>query len=616
MDILSGINSPEDVKQLDKKVLPDLCRELREFLIENISETGGHLSSNLGVVELTVAIHRIFDTSRDRLVFDVGHQSYVHKILTGRREAFPTLRKYEGIAGFPKPSESVHDAFVAGHASNSISAALGMARARTICGKDYSVIALIGDGALTGGLAYEALSDAGDSGEPLIVILNDNGMSIKPNVGGIARHLAHQRLKPSYLSFKKTYRAILGKVPGGKAIYRFTHNIKSVIKQAVLQCSMFEEMGFRYLGPVDGHDIERLSDVLRWARDSKQPILIHAITKKGKGYSFSEENPDKYHGVSSFDTNKGVTCLAHSDFSGAFGAHLSKMAESDKRVIAVTASMADGTGLSQFAAQYPDRFFDVGIAEGHAVSMAAGAASAGLVPVCAIYSTFLQRSYDMLIHDIAILGLHVVLAVDRAGLVGEDGETHHGVFDVSFLCSVPGMTVLCPSSFAEMRDMLKMALYKINGPVAIRYPRGSEGDYKAGGVLPSKILREGSDITIVTYGVQINEAVAAAAELERLGVSAEIVKLDFISPLDMKSIISSVTKTSRIIIFEEAAGNGCAGERILARLAESGAAPKSAVLMNLGNSFVTHGNTEKLRACCGLDAAGIVRAALKELRRD
>ncbi len=374
---------------------------------------------------------------------------------------------------------------------------------------------------------------------------------------------------------------------------------------------MFEEMGFHYLGPVDGYDIDTLSDVLRWAKDSRQPILIHVITKKGKGYSFSEEHPDKYHGVSSFDMNKGLTRLPHSDFSEVFGAHLTKIAASDSRIIAVTASMTDGTGLSEFAASYPDRFFDVGIAEGHAVSMAAGAASAGLIPVCAIYSTFLQRSFDMLIHDVAILGLHAVLAVDRAGLVGADGETHHGVFDVSYLCSVPGMTVMCPSSFAELRDMLETAINSIKGPVAVRYPRGREGDYKAGGVAPSKILREGSDVTIVTYGIQINTAVAAAEELEGLGVSAEIIKLDFISPIDMKTIRLSVEKTSRILVFEEAIGNGCTGERILARLAESGLAPESAVLMNLGSNFMPHGDTDKLRKQCGLDSAALVRSVLK-----
>ncbi|MBR6259030.1 MAG: 1-deoxy-D-xylulose-5-phosphate synthase, partial [Oscillospiraceae bacterium] len=567
--MLSRISSPEDVKKLNKEELPLLCSEIREFLVESVSKTGGHLASNLGAVELTVAIHRVFDTSKDRLVFDVGHQCYVHKMLTGRRDAFGTLRMTGGIAGFPKPSESIHDAFIAGHASNSISVALGMARARTLEGKDHSVIAFIGDGALTGGLSYEGLSDAGDSGERLIVILNDNGMSIRKNVGGIARHLARQRLKGNYLLFKKYYRKVMDKLPGGKAFYRFTHKLKTAVKNAVFSCSLFEEMGFRYIGPVDGHDVEKLEEVMRWAKEASEPVLIHAITTKGKGYAYSEENPDAYHGVSKFDPKTGYSGSGN-DFSAVFGDAVTSLAEKNDRIIAVTAAMTDGVGLTKFAKRFPKRFFDVGIAEEHAVSMCAGAAQEGLLPVCAIYSVFLQRSYDQLLHDTALLGEHVIFAVDRAGLVGADGETHHGVFDVSYLLSVPGMSVLSPASFEELRDMLAFAADKLTGPVAVRYPRGGEGKYKGGGVAPSKVLRTGEDVTIITYGIQINDALSAADALAGQNIDAEVIKLDFLAPLDMKTIAVSAEKTGRVLVFEETAGGTGVGARIIAALKPEG----------------------------------------------
>jgi len=609
LDILSTINSPEDVKALDKQQLAQLCQEIREFLIDSISKTGGHLSSNLGAVELMVAIHRVYDTSRDRLVFDVGHQSYVHKILTGRREKFDTLRCLGGIAGFPKPVESVHDAFIAGHASNSVSVALGMARARTRQGQDYDVVALIGDGALTGGLAYEGLSDAGGSGEPLVVILNDNGMSINPNVGGISKLLARQRVKPGYLSFKRTYRRIVGKIP---PLYRFLHKIKERIKDIVLPETMFEQMGFIYLGPVDGHDISHMESVLRWARELQCPVLVHVKTQKGRGYSYAEENPEACHGVSPFDPEKGIPENGEECFSTVFGETLKSLAVKDESICAVTAAMESGTGLTAFAREFPGRFYDVGIAEGHAVSMAAGMAKQGVKPVVAIYSSFLQRSYDMLIHDVSLQRLHVVLAVDRAGLVGQDGETHHGVFDVSYLCSVPHMAVLCPSSFAELKDMLELAIYRISGPAAVRYPKGGEGLYKdSTAKLPAARLREGTDITIVSYGIMINQALSAADMLAEKGISAEVVKLNLINPLDEKTVLASLERTGRLIVAEDVCSAGCVGSRILAAVSASGMALKGARLLNLGSGVVTHGTVEELLALNGLDARGIVDAAME-----
>ena len=500
--LLAGISDREGT---------ELCAQLRQELVDDVSKTGGHLASNLGAVELTVAIHRVFDTRQDRLVFDVGHQCYCHKILTGRREAMATLRQYGGIAGFPKPVESVHDAFIAGHASNSVAVALGMVRARQALGEHYKVMALIGDGALTGGLAYEGLSNAGACGQQLLVILNDNGMSITTNVGAVADHLARQRLKPQYLTFKRYYRRVMNSGKIGRKVYRFTHKVKQALKQSLLPCSMFENMGFNYVGPVNGHDLTGLTRALRYARELNEPVLLHVKTVKGKGYAPAEENPDAFHGVSPFDPATGKSKKKSGEnFSAVFGRTLTQLAQQDRRVCAITAAMMSGTGLSQFQAAFPERFFDVGIAEGCAVSMAAGMAKQGAIPVFAVYSSFLQRAYDMLIHDVAIDKLHVVLGVDRAGLVGEDGETHHGVFDVAFLDSVPGMTVLAPSSYAELAGMLEQAVLHVDGPVAIRYPRGGEGAYQGdAGPGHAAVLRQGDDITLVSYGILINDVLEA-----------------------------------------------------------------------------------------------------------
>ena len=605
--LLAGISDREGT---------ELCAQLRQELVDDVSKTGGHLASNLGAVELTVAIHRVFDTRQDRLVFDVGHQCYCHKILTGRREAMATLRQYGGIAGFPKPVESVHDAFIAGHASNSVAVALGMVRARQALGKHYKVMALIGDGALTGGLAYEGLSNAGACGQQLLVILNDNGMSITTNVGAVADHLARQRLKPQYLTFKRYYRRVMNSGKIGRKVYRFTHKVKQALKQSLLPCSMFENMGFNYVGPVNGHDLTGLTRALRYARELNEPVLLHAKTVKGKGYAPAEENPDAFHGVSPFDPATGkAKKKSGENFSAVFGRTLTQLAQQDRRVCAITAAMMSGTGLSQFQAAFPERFFDVGIAEGCAVSMAAGMAKQGAIPVFAVYSSFLQRAYDMLIHDVAIDKLHVVLGVDRAGLVGEDGETHHGVFDVAFLDSVPGMTVLAPSSYAELAGMLEQAVLHVDGPVAIRYPRGGEGAYQGdAGPGHAAVLRQGDDITLVSYGILINDVLEAAELLAAEGVQAEVVKLNVITPLDPELVLESVKKTKVLLTIEDSAAHSSVGERLAAAVAEAGLRAK-VLCRTSGDKFVTHGALSCLKQELGLDSAGIFRAALEEVRK-
>lgn len=586
-----------------------LCEEIRSFLVEHVSETGGHLASNLGVVELTVAIHRVFDTSKDRLIFDVGHQSYVHKILTGRAELFPTLRKLDGLAGFPKPSESVHDAFIAGHASNSVSVALGMARARTLQGEDYNVIALMGDGALTGGLAYEGLNDAGSSGEPLIVILNDNGMSIMPNVGAMAKHLSNIRQKPSYYRIKKAWRSATETTGVGRALYNGVHHFKEGLKKRLISSNMFNDMGFEYYGPVDGHDVEKLTWQLMQARDLKKPVILHVITQKGKGYSPAEENPDLFHGVGVFDPKTGVAVSGkHICFSETFGKTLNEIADADPRICAITAAMQNGTGLDLFAASHPDRFGDAGIAEGHAVAMAAGLAKQGMIPVVAIYSTFLQRSFDMLIHDVAILNLHVVFAVDRAGLVGADGETHHGVFDVGYLRLIPGMKIFCPASQAELAIMLRTAVLEEKGPVAIRYPRGGDGRFT--GVCGDPVLRQGKDITLCAYGTMINSLLDAADLLASDGIDAEVVKLNCIRPIDA-ACVASAQKTGVFLLAEECPLHGgiydeIAAEPSMSRVRKCG--------LDLGEGFIQHGTVPELLQRVGLDAEGIRQAARKLLK--
>ena len=609
--LLNEIHTRADLLRLTPQENQQLCAEIREFLVRHIARTGGHLASNLGVVELTVALHQVYDTEKDRILFDVGHQSYVHKILTGRMDRFSTLRTYGGLAGFPKPSESVHDAFIAGHASESVSVALGMARARTLLHEDYSVVAVLGDGALTGGLAYEGLNDAGESGEPLVVVLNDNGMSITTNVGAISRHLKLLRLKPGYFGLKKAYRQFTRKIPGGAALYRFTHGLKTRLRRRLIGVTIFEEMGFSYLGPVDGHDVEKLKFLLKEAKGMNCPVLLHVITKKGKGYIPAEVTPSKYHGVGRFNPVTGLSAGGSGkSFSETFGQTLCDLAIEDQRICAITAAMEQGTGLSQFAASFHDRYFDVGIAEGHAVSMAAGLAKQGLLPVFAVYSTFLQRSYDMLQQDVGILGLHVVLAVDRAGLVGEDGETHHGVFDVGYLRQIPGMTVFCPASQAELRRMLRAAILETSGPVAVRYPRGGDGAYDA--AVWENQWCEQPAVTIVTYGITINDVLAAVKRLRDEHISVDLIKLDQIAPLHLEPVRQSLARSGKLLVVEETAAAGCVGSAILAQLVQEGAAPNAVRLINLQSGLVPHGSLPLLRHRTGLDEAGIYQAT-KEL---
>ena len=599
MKLLDTIHSREDLLRIPPDQEAQLCAEIREYLVQCVSKNGGHLSSNLGIVELTVAIEKEFDTSRDRLLFDVGHQCYVHKLLTGRREALSELRTYGGIAGFPKPCESESDAFTAGHASSAVSVALGMARARTLSKEDYHVIALLGDGALTGGLSYEGLNDAGASSEPLIVILNDNAMSITPNVGGIASYLNLIRTKPGYFKLKRIWRKFALGAPGGMFIYKIVHRLKESFKRHTLGINFFEEMGFQYMGPVSGHDITRLIYMLRRAKEMHCPVLLHVLTQKGKGYLPAEQNPDVFHGVGRFDPETGEVQKGGPTFCDAFGEELVRLAAHDRRICAVTAAMRQGNSLDAFAETYPDRFFDVGIAEGHAVSMAGGLAKQGLIPVVAIYSTFLQRAFDMMMQDVALLHLHVVFAVDRAGLVGPDGETHHGEFDVGYLRQIPGMTVLCPSNRLELRKMLSRAIYDCTGPVAVRYPRGEDGVYRQS--LGQPVLREGKDLTIVSYGIMINEAIAAANLLSGNNLRAEIIKLDRICPLDMGPVEASAKKTGAVFVIEDCARQGSLSQELFSALASDGFDGKCAA-RNLGDVFVSHGSRDELLRERGLDA--------------
>ena len=611
--ILETLQSPADVKRLSAADTEQLCDELRQFLVEQVSRTGGHLASNLGTVELTVAIHRVFDTSSDRLVFDVGHQCYVHKALTGRRELFGTLRQFGGLSGFPKPYESPHDAFMAGHASDSVSVALGMARARTLLGQDYHVLALIGDGALGGGLSFEGLNDAGDSGERLIVVLNDNGMSIDANVGGLSRNLARMRTTEGYYEFKKKYRAALSRLPGGSALYGLSHEVKTALKKSLLPpvSTMFEDMGFAYMGPVDGHDVARLTAVLQAAKEEKRPVLVHVHTIKGSGYEPAQREPERFHGIGPFDTATGKEKKAAGEtFSSVFGQTLTALAREDEQVCAITAAMGEGTGLTGFACMFPRRFFDVGIAEGHAVAMAGGMAKQGLTPVFAVYDSFLQRGFDMLVQDVALEHLHVVLGVDRCGLVGADGETHHGCID--YLSQIPGMTVLAPASFAELRRMLHRAVLAEKGPVAVRYPRGGECGYHGDCGGESVTVFGGGAAAVVTYGILTGQALETAELLKNEGISLRVVKLNQVAPLDGEAVCAALDGASHIVAVEDQLRAGCVGERLAAVLAERGI-PTRLLLRNVGDALPPQGTVSQLWQSLGLDAQGIAQAVREVL---
>lgn len=585
-----------------------LCSEIREFIVSHVAQTGGHLASNLGVVELSVALETVFDTNQDRLVFDVGHQSYIHKLLTGRQEGFDRLRMFGGLSGFPKPQESETDAFVAGHASSSVSIALGMARARHLTNRDYHVIALMGDGAATGGMAYEGLNDVGCSREKMIVILNDNEMSIDRNVGGVASHLQALRTKDGYFNFKKAYRNFILRVPGGKHVYKATHVIKEQIKNSVLRDSIFQNMGLEYFGPVDGHDVNQLVRLLRFAKEINEPVLLHVITHKGHGYTPAEEDPSRFHGIGKFNPADGSnTSPAKETFSDAFGETMVSLAAEDPRVCAITAAMPGGTGLLGFKEAYPDRLFDVGIAEEHAVSMAGGLAKQGAIPVVALYSTFLQRSYDQVMQDIALLKLPVILAVDRAGLVGEDGPTHHGVFDVGFLRQAPGMKIFCPASLAELRSMLRWAVQEKRGPVAIRYPRGGNGSFAEDLFRPEETIvchKQGNRATLVTYGVMINNVLEAAQRLSNSGIDVTVLRLTQVHPVDQK-LLDQVLRTEGPVVVVEEAATGAGIKEALAWAIHDKMPSRKVYGLDCGSEFVPHGSLTELHQLLGLDPVSI-----------
>jgi len=572
-ELLSRINTPDDLKKLNPKEKIELSKEIRERILEIVSKTGGHLASNLGIVELTIALHSIFEMPKDKIIWDVGHQTYVHKILTGRNKNMETLRQNDGISGFPKTIESEYDSFDTGHSSTSISVALGMARARDLLGKRGQVIAVIGDGALTGGMALEALNDAGASKTNIIVILNDNEMSISKNVGGVSMLLTRMRTKRFYTNSNKHIKNLTKKIPFvGNKIIRGIRRIKHVIKQLIIPNMYFEDIGFTYLGPVDGHNIDKLEGLLSKAKEISGPVLIHVITKKGKGYEPAEQNPAQFHGTSSFDIETGKKIKPSSvDYSKIFGEKLIKLASKDYRIVAVTAAMKDGTGLKKFSEVFPNRIFDVGIAEQHALGMVAGMSKMGLKPVIPIYSSFLQRGYDQLIHDICMQSLPVVIGIDRAGIVGNDGETHQGIFDLSFLSTIPNINIMAPKDFKELEDMLEFSIGQ-NGPIAIRYPRGGEEKYifKKHDKLEmgkAEILRKGEDVTIIAIGKMIARAMQISEKLEKENINAEVINVRFLKPLDNNTILNSMNKTKKVITIEdniEYAGLGTTiGELIL-----------------------------------------------------
>lgn len=594
--ILPGISSPEDLRKLSETELRELAEEIRRYLVTTVSRTGGHLASNLGAVELTIALHRVFDFGRDRLVFDVGHQSYVHKMLTGRAERFDTLRRRGGISGFPKTGESEYDAFNTGHSSTSISAAIGIMRADAIKGVDRRVVALIGDGALTGGMAYEALDDVGQQKLPLIVVLNDNEMSISGNVGGLSRHLARMRSARGYLSFKKGFSNLLKHIPLiGKWLSSKFEGLKNRIKYFILPNVLFEELGFTYLGPINGHDLRTLTEVFAYAKQMDKPVVIHVITRKGKGYEPAEKNPEKFHGIGKFDEATGE-CGSSTGNSAIFADELCRIAEHDPDVAAITAAMTSGTGLAAFREKYPDRFFDVGIAEQHAVTMAAGMAIAGIKPVFCVYSSFLQRAYDQIAHDVCLQGLKVVFGVDRAGLVGADGETHHGIGDISYLMSVPGMTILSPSSTGELRASLRWAIDKCSGPCAIRYNRG---------LLPDRPVAEEEDILkwecikpFRSVCVAATGRMTAAAEEACRDLNVGLWNARSIRPMDEEAL-EKLSHAHYVITVEDGIVNDGFGTQVAAYMSEHGS---GTVVVTLGvpNRVIEQGSVAEQDEECGL----------------
>ena len=621
--ILQNLSGPDDLTRLSIPQLQRLCGELRDEIISTVSDTGGHLGANLGAVELTVALHHIFSSPRDKIVWDVGHQAYGHKLLTGRRDRFQTLRQRDGVSGFPKRSESEHDAFGAGHASTSISAALGLAEARDLRGEDHAVIAVIGDGALTGGLAFEGLNNAGQLQTEMIVVLNDNEMSISPNVGAIAKYLTRITSGQLYTRFEADLWRILGKLPKGTTAQKLAGRVKEGLKQIVVPTILFEELGFKYFGPIDGHDLPLVIRTLESVRRLKGPVLVHTVTSKGKGYAFAEREQARYHGVGKFDREMGVQSSSGGtpSYTSVFGRALVKAAEADERVVAITAAMPEGTGLDLFRDAHPDRFFDVGIAEPHAATFAAGLACEGMRPVVAVYSTFLQRAYDQVIHDVALQKLPVVFAVDRAGVVGEDGPTHHGVFDLSYLRVVPNLVVMAPKDEHELRRMLVTALAREDGPTALRYPRG----VGLGVALPDEVtpleigraewLRRGEDVCLVALGSMVAVAEAAAGRLADDGVDASVLNLRFVKPLDGRALLEVFEAHTHVVVMEENVRAGGVGGAVLewAHTALQGPVPP-VLSLGLPDTFVEHATRASLLTQLGLDAASVAQTVLERIR--
>ena len=610
--MLEKVNSTEDLKNLsleDKKVLAE---DIRKFILEIVSENGGHLASNLGVVELTIALHSVFNVPEDKIVWDVGHQAYVHKILTGRKDKMDTLRKLNGIAGFPKTNESEADCFNTGHSSTSISAALGMARARDIEGKNNSVIAVIGDGALTGGMALEALNDAGYSGTRMTVILNDNEMSISKNIGGMNMLLSKLRTKRTYTKSSVSIKNMINKIPVvGKPFVKIVQRVKRSIKQLIIPKMFFEDIGFRYLGPVDGHNIEELERMLKITKELDGPVLLHVLTKKGKGYEIAEKNPDKYHATSPFDIETGeVKKKKGKDYSKIFGDKLIELAKKNKNIVAITASMKDGTGLCEFQKEFPNRFFDIGIAEQHAVGLAAGMAKEGLIPFVPIYSSFYQRAYDQVIHDVAIQNLPVIMCVDRAGIVGADGETHQGEFDMAFFRLVPNLTIMAPKDFKELEDMMEYAV-DLKKPVVIRYPRGGESDkikFDKHDEIKSEraeILKDGKDVSIIAIGKTVARAMEVANMLKDEKIDAEVINARFLKPLDKETTIKSIEKTKCVVTIEDGTIINGLGTAVKELITDKDLKDIKIKSYAYPDEFIKHGAVEELEKLYHQDSKSI-----------
>lgn len=616
-NILDRIASVEDLRKLSYNEKLKLAEELREFIIEVVSKNGGHLASNLGVVELTIGLHSVFNTPKDKIIWDVGHQTYVHKILTGRKKEMNTLRQLNGISGFPKTSESEFDCFNTGHSSTSISAALGMARARDIMKEENKVVAVIGDGALTGGMAEEALNDAGASNSNIIVILNDNEMSISKNVGGVTLLLGKMRTKKLYTATNKKVKSKINKIPKlGPKLVKLTSRIKNGIKQILIPKMYFEDIGYTYLGPVDGNNLEEVEKILEQSKKCDGPVLVHVVTKKGKGYVHAEKNPAKFHSTSAFDIKTGKPLKSKGkDYSKVFGDKLVKLAKDNEKIVAITAAMADGTGLTVFKNKYQNRFFDVGIAEQHAIGMAAGMAKEGLIPVVPIYSSFYQRAYDQVIHDVCMQNLHVVMCADRAGIVGNDGETHQGLTDMASLSLVPNLTIMAPKDFIELEQMLDFAIdYRF--PIFIRYPRGGEGKYKFDkhdkiklGI--SEIVKSGTDVTIVAIGKMAARAMEVAIELEKMDINAEVINARFLKPFDDKHIIESIEKTGSVITIEDGFLRGGIATTVDELIVKNNLSNIQVQNFGYNDKYIKHGTVDEIERLNGLDAESIVNNWIK-----